>query len=217
MGLRLEIVSATGRRISDRSLIGRTLAEGLQAARSDLESATGEELPETALRDYDMPAHPVQDGEPFTEPSPAEMMEIGRWLCNFAVLFGDLESSASERPAVRSVDAARVWPHHFDLGTLLQLNDDALPFAKGQLQSIGVGLAPDDEDIAEPYLYVNPYPSPEPTSPLPELGTLGHWQREGFVGAVLSGSEIVAAGDPSAQEALVRRFLDRALAVFLGD
>jgi hypothetical protein len=97
----------------------------------------------------------------------------------------------------------RVWPHHVDVGSVLPLGGG---HGEGAA-SIGVGLSPGDEAIAEPYFYVTPWPPP-PADSLPELPAGGRWRREGWTGAVLTGSEIVAAGGGAAQAAEASTFLD---------
>ncbi|MEM9385455.1 MAG: hypothetical protein AAGA68_10370 [Pseudomonadota bacterium] len=69
----------------------------------------------------------------------------------------------------------RLWPHHFDIATLVADSD---PF-----ESLGVGLAPDDAHIGAPYWYVAPWPAAQAASlPLAPVGW--RWQREGFTALV---------------------------------
>jgi hypothetical protein len=151
---------------------------------------------------YALPSHPVGDGAPFAAPSDGSLAELTRWLANGDAL---LRAAAAEWPGAAPV---RVWPHHFDVGSVL-------PLERGRGHedpSIGVGLSPGDEGIAEPYLYVTPWPPPPPES-LPALPAGGRWNLEGWTGAVLTGSEIVAAGGAEAQAAQADRFLRGAVEV----
>jgi hypothetical protein len=77
--------------------------------------------------------------------------------------------------------------------------------------SLGLGLSPGDEGIPEPYFYVTPWPPPGPGEPLPDLPAPGRWHREGWTGAVLTGTEVVAAGDGGAQAARASAFLAEAV------
>lgn len=86
----------------------------------------------------------------------------------------------------------RCWPHHFDIATYVSLESGNAETARG----IGVGMSPGDEGYEQPYFYVNPWPHLDPNH-LPDLPGLGHWHREGFVGAILTGSELLAAADLS--------------------
>ncbi len=130
----------------------------------------------------------------FAAPADGSLVELARWFADGeALLRGVAEGWAGAAPV-------RVWPHHFDVGSVLPLG----PAAGESAPSIGIGLSPGDEGIDEPYLYVTPWPAPET---LPELPAGGRWHREGWTGAVLTGSEIVAAGAGEPQVALATAFL----------
>ena len=145
---------------------------------------------------YVIPEHPVGSGAPFTTGADGALAELARW---FTVGDGLVRAVAAGWPGAAP---ERVWPHHFDVGSVLPLGG-----GKGA-PTIGVGLSPGDEEIAEPYLYVTPLPRP-PADSLPELPAGGRWHREGWTGAVLTGTEIVAAGSGAAQTALASAFLTR--------
>lgn len=144
---------------------------------------------------YAIPEHPVGGGDPFPS-ADASTTELVRWFADGDVLLRLIATSWPEAAPVR------VWPHHFDVGSVLPLGDghgEAAP-------SIGLGLSPGDDGIREPYLYVTPWPTP-PTGSLPSLPAGGRWHLEGWTGAVLTGSEIVAAGEGAAQAATASAFL----------
>ena len=71
---------------------------------------------------------------------------------------------------------------------------------------VGIGVSPGDHHLAEPYLYLTPWPIPDGAA-LPALAT-GRWHTDGFTGAILPGTALCAAGDGAAQHALGRRFFD---------
>lgn len=98
--------------------------------------------------------------------------------------------------AATVIENALCWPHHFDIAHLDQLGD---------ARTIGVGLAPGDASIAEPYFYVTPWPYPD-ASRLGKL-TFGEWNTTGWTGAVLPASHYA---NDAAQETIVRTFLDNA-------
>jgi hypothetical protein len=153
----------------------------------------------TLAAPYSLPDHALARGGAFEALADGSFAELGHWFANGdAVLRGAAEGWA--RAA-----AVRVWPHHFDVGSVLPLGtgggDDA--------PSLGIGLSPGDESIAEPYFYVTAWPA---RASLPELPAGGHWHREGWTGAVLTGSEIVAAGDGAAQAATAYAFLSGTIA-----
>jgi len=145
---------------------------------------------------YVIPAHAVETGAPFAAPSDGSVAELARWFADGDAL---LRAVVAGWPGAAPV---RLWPHHFDIGSVLPLKERL----GHEDPSIGVGLSPGDEGIAEPYLYVTPWPPPAAES-LPALPAGGRWHLEGWTGAVLTGSEIVAAGGAEAQAALAERFL----------
>jgi hypothetical protein len=145
---------------------------------------------------YTIPEHPVGGGAPFAAGADGALTELARWFAD-----GDavLRAVASAWLVATPV---RVWPHHFDVGTVLPLDDRHGEGAP----SIGVGLSPGDEGIPEPYFYVTPWPPP-PAGSLPDLPAGGRWHRDGWTGALLTGSEVVAAGGGAAQAAAASAFL----------
>jgi hypothetical protein len=144
---------------------------------------------------YAIPDHPVGSGAPFPSADGAAT-DLARWFAGGDVL---LRLVAASWPAAAPV---RVWPHHFDVGSVLPLGDGHGEDAP----SLGIGLSPGDEGIPEPYVYVTPWPTP-PAGSLPSLPAGGRWHLEGWTGAVLTGSEIVAAGEGAAQAAVASAFL----------
>ncbi|MBQ4821553.1 hypothetical protein [Aquimarina sp. MMG016] len=73
----------------------------------------------------------------------------------------------------------RVWPHHFDTGAFMPLED------KTNL-AIGLGLAIPDSSNDEYYFYISAYHGHDSvdTAKFKPL-SLGEWKNEGFKGAVL--------------------------------
>jgi len=98
--------------------------------------------------------------------------------------------AANNRDIKPGPSPVRCWPHHFDIATYVALEGGDGESARG----IGVGLSPGDEGYEQPYFYVNPWPHLDPND-LPELPGLGHWHRDGFVGAILTGDELLPAAD----------------------
>ena len=180
---------------------GATLDELFSWATAALAAAHGGPLPQPLARPrYDLPAHPVAEGARFA-PDPAAAAELGRWLASADAALGRIAATAA--PTASDV---RCWPHHFDLATLITLEGSG-----EDARTIGVGLSPGDGGYAEPYWYVTPWPYPAADAPLPALPS-GHWHREGWTGAVLTGTGTVAAGGADEQAAAVAAFLDAAVA-----
>jgi hypothetical protein len=190
--------STSGERASF-PLHGRTREEALawmrmQAARAGLDGAR--------LRSrlhFTIAPHVTDSGGIFERPTDGTLEELARWYGDASLL---LEEQRASRPDAEPV---RCWPHHFDIATLVRLQN-------GPIQTIGIGLSPGDGSYAEPYYYVGPYPA-APATPRPL--TVGHWHTAGWSGAAIVGSEIVSQRDGADQAALVRGFVDEAIARLL--
>ena len=153
------------------------------------------------IRDYEMPAHPVAEGAAFVLDHPPAFAELARWFANGNLVLKDLTSSD------RGWAEVRCWPHHFDLGTVISLESSG-DASSGR--SIGVGLSPGDTSYPEPYLYVNPYGLADPPADRPPLESGAHWHTDGWFGAVLTATAIVA-NPGGTQESSVSSFLHRAI------
>lgn len=153
------------------------------------------------IRDYEMPAHPVATGAVFAVGNPPAFAELARWFANGNLLLKELTSSDGGWAEVRC------WPHHFDLGTVISLESSG-DASSGR--SIGVGLSPGDTSYPEPYFYVNPYGLADPPADRRALESGAHWHTEGWFGAVLTATAIVANPGES-QRSAVSSFLHGAV------
>lgn len=199
--LTLYSVETRGRVGASRALAGETLDAGY-AWLEETARTCGLALPAEGLRrvTYEIPAHPVGEGAPFSLDAAPGFGALSDW---FSSAFARLVP-ISERVSASEV---RVWPHHFDAGSLRTVATDA----EGRLQkSIGLGFSPGDDTDATPYFYVSPWPYPA-ASDLPTL-EIGRWHTDGFVAAVLGAGEVLAAGGAADQSAFVQRFLEDAYA-----
>lgn len=203
-GLRLDLlvleVSSPSHGDDIYALEGRTLDDAIawmQAAlaRHTVSSRT------ISLRDYDLPSHPVREDDAAFEAPESSLAELGRWYANAAA---QLAAIASDEPRASAV---RCWPHHFDIATLVTVDADRDP---EEARSVGVGMSPGDGTYDEPYFYVNPWPRPE-VDALPDLEHGFRWHTEGWVGAVLRGSDL-AGSDAGEQERRLRDGLRDTLA-----
>jgi len=199
MLLRL-LSSADGSVLEEFALSGTTLDQAYTWMAQALESHTGGDISgELTRRDYDIPDHAVGRGGKFSDDDRRAMAEVGRWFANAGRVLGLVLRARREAKPVR------VWPHHFDIGTLIPLLGPV-----GEEPSVGVGMSPGDHTYPEPFWYVTAWPRPEnPT--LPRLAGKGHWHTEGWTGAVLLGTDCVLAGRGPAQAALVGQFLESAI------
>jgi hypothetical protein len=180
---------------AELALAGRTLAEAYRWTAREVRARTGAaQLRALVHPGYALPAHPIAGGGRF-ELDPG-LPELARWYANAD---GALRRLARETPGAGPV---RCWPHHFDIATLIAVEADT---RGGAVRTVGVGLSPGDELIDEPYWYVNHFPASD-GSALPPLAC-GEWFTGGWIGAVLRGSALVAAGDAAAQAARLDAFL----------
>lgn len=166
------------------------------------------------FRDYDMPDHPVGNGQPFPSPPALALSELALW---YGLGTAALESLAGDDE--RAVPVA-IWPHHFDIGTILFLGGvpgsgdgdtpptEAAAGARERAPQIGVGLSPGDGSRPDPYFYVTPWPV-DSWENLPDLPH-GRWQTEGFQGAVLGAAAVHSLPGPERQAA-VDGFLQNAV------
>ena len=197
--LRLLVRGGDGR-TADLTLEGRTLREA-GAWLSGAIARYGVRLPAGGVTPprYELPHHPVAVGAAF-DPDPAACAELARWFADGHAVLADLV------PRLEGAQPARVWPHHFDLGTLTVV--ERAP-GGAVARSIGIGLSPGDESYAEPYWYVSPWPHP-PQDALPPP-TSGRWHREGFVAAVLTATELLS-GPAAARRRRLEGFLSESIA-----
>lgn len=198
---RLLMLGAGDEVVAEYALEGRSLAEASQWLLRAVEERLDCELPSGLVSPgYELPAHDVAKGAPFTAERAART-EVARWL--------DAADAVLSELAVRTAGASepRCWPHHFDLATLVTIETGADGDAT---KTVGLGLSPGDASYPEPYAYVSPWPHPDASVALPALGSGGHWHREGFTAAILTGSELVAGGPRETQPERLSAFLAHA-------
>ncbi|MEO0423577.1 MAG: hypothetical protein AAF184_14665 [Pseudomonadota bacterium] len=110
---------------------------------------------------------------------------------SLAILYEDASRALTAlADASAHASPVRLWPHHFDIATLITAAD---PF-----ESVGVGLAPDDEHIDAAYWYVAPWPAAQAAS-LPPAPAGWRWQRDGF-SALVAPREDGHAGGMDAEQ-----------------
>ena len=152
---------------------------------------------------YEIPEHPVANGQPFNVTSREALMELARLYGNLDLL---LQQIAADHPNASPVTC---WPHHFDLATLItvEANDDP-----EKAKTIGVGLSPGDGGYPMPYLYITPWPYPDSTEiDLPELPAGGFWHTRDWFGGVLTADKIETGPDASDQAQQLIDFISAAI------
>ncbi len=154
------------------------------------------------LRDYGVPAHGVSEGKPFSTRDEEAFEELSYWYGNAANALRDVAGSK------HSASSVRCWPQHINICTRIVVESDEL---QNDEKWITVGMNPGDSVFDEPYIYVNPWPC-EPDWELPSLLGNGHWYRDSWTGAVLTGRDLVLAYSPEIQARQLSDFLRSAIA-----
>jgi hypothetical protein len=185
--------------MSQCALSGKTLQQGFHWLTSTF-STIGDAPPKQpfALREYEMPAHPVRQTAAFSLHEPAPFQEYQHWYANAHDVLHALANNWKQASPIRC------WPHHFDIATLVILDPNK---SAEEARSVGCGMSPGDGTYAEPYWYVNFWPYPDKTQ-LPDI-PVGHWHTEGWIGAILTATEMVGGGSVESQSQIVRQFFDK--------
>lgn len=191
--LQLILFGDDERVVWERTLVDATLGEALASVIEAL-AERGLDASAAAIDvvDTELPNHPVRNGGTFAPGDAAARAELAAWFAAARLALLDVTGGEA------NVSEPRVWPHHFDLGQLVLL-DPELGSERGR--SIGLGLSLGDAFLAEPYVYVNPYPRPAGVEP-PDVDG-GRWETSAFFGAVLPASEALES-DGGAPLAMVR-------------
>ena len=167
--LTLLALDSSGKVSATFALRGKTMAMAHDWARAECVRAGGDGKRYTSNKHYEIPAHAVEAGAEF-DADPAALRTLTSLWGNAARLLDAIVADAGT-----AASPVHLWPHHFDVGTLITVD------AK---RSIGGGFTPGDHYYDEPYWYVSPYP--KPTTPVrPPLSGGGVWREGEFFGAVL--------------------------------
>lgn len=150
---------------------------------------------------YEMPSYPTAKGKEFQMESHEAFDELSNYFSNTnlivkAILRDDVNASAIS-----------CWPHHFDIASLITISDTGDPETSS---SIGIGMSPGDTGYDEPYFYLTPWPYPN-VSALAEIHGLGKWHTDGWVGGVLTASDLTSNSEVNNQERLVKEFFESGL------
>jgi len=164
---------------------------GLELAGMD-EASVGRWLDAALTKNGLKPASAVKlpyEVEPaaYGRAEPGARVHLARW---FSVADSALESlrirAGNLRPGPGPV---RLWPHHFDIATLIALEEGNAETAA----SIGAGVSMGDGYYNQPYAYISPWPKPD-AAKLPPAPRPGHWHTRDFTSLVASADDLLSAG-----------------------
>ena len=155
---------------------------------------------------YEIPAHKLDKGAAFSINDKKYFQENTFYRHNAEIVLNEIAHANDQAEPVR------VWPHHFDTGTLIPvaLNEGKLS------KSIGLGWAIPDSMVDEPYYYLS-FWSEKPDDKLktfPKLNA-GQWMTPNWNGAVLKHSEIYKEKSAEKQFKLVESFYSRGIEILL--
>jgi len=176
------ILNSRGKTLASLSLDQQTFEQGLSWLKTQLSrlGTASERVVPLTYPPNSLPDCPIAHGAAFEADSEASQRQL-------LVSYYDISLPVLQMIEVHNPDASpvRIWPHHFDMATLI-----ALPTPEEEeRRSVGVGFSPGDAEIPEPYWYVTPWPSPSPDH-FPPLRTKGVWRTGDWFGAVLLSSEL---------------------------
>ncbi len=187
---------------SEFELHDKTEAQMVSWYNNALKSSNFDPSSFTMKRHYEIPEIPQAKGAKFNLFDPAPFLELSNHFANANLL---LKSIASQNSAASEV---RCWPHHFDIGILITVEENENP---DKMKSVGVGFSPGDDNYDEPYYYVSPWPYPHHSLlKNSDLPSGGKWHITGFVSAILTVSNFQSAQN---QQKCIKDFLSKAIDV----
>ncbi|MEB3218664.1 MAG: hypothetical protein VKN72_20855 [Nostocales cyanobacterium 94392] len=172
--------------ITNFSLHQQTMLEALNWHKQEI-AQLGADASKIKFLDYppdDFPDYIVAHGAAFdANNEPSERQELANYYANTHQILQEIIATTESSSAIH------IWPHHFDIATLITLAGTK----NGHPMTIGIGMSPGDSNYNEPYWYVSGYPYPDVTN-LTELEG-GFWHTQHWVGAVLTASQLSGGGD----------------------
>jgi hypothetical protein len=195
------ILDNQGQILATFPLNKKTMREGLDWHKSEIAKlgVDANRINKITFLSYppnDFPIHAIADGASFDVTQQEGRKQLADFYSLTHLILQDLVTT------IEGALPIRIWPHHFDIATLI-----SLPGKKnGEWMSIGVGMSPGDTSYHEPYWYVSPYPYPTTMNFL--INGIGFWHTKDWFGAVLKASQLSGEKDMSTQ---VRAFLDSAV------
>jgi hypothetical protein len=197
--LALLILDRTGEAVATLPLAGVGIEDGYAWLSAAMATYFGGPPPVFERPDWELPAHPLEQGARFSSPVGAELEALSELYATADRLIAEVAEKLEHASPVRC------WPHHLDIASLITLERDSDGAAS---RTLGIGMAPRGGGYDTWYWYVSPWPYPVPA----RLRALrrGHWHTDGWTGAVLAGEEVVAM-PAHARLGAVRDFLEDAV------
>lgn len=189
-----------GHGFSEFAMHGKTEAEAIAWYNSELKSSNFDPASFTMKRHYEIPETQQASGAAYNLFDAVPFLGFSNHFANADLLLRNIADQNAGSSEVRC------WPHHFDLGMLITVEENDDP---EKMKSVGVGFSPGDDNYDEPYYYVSPWPYPQHSLLInDELPGGAKWHTDGFVSAILTVSDFQSAKN---QQQHVENFLDRAV------
>jgi hypothetical protein len=202
VSLTLSLIDHQNDAIASLPLHGKTMLQGLDWLQQEI-SQLGTDASKIGFLDYppdDFPDHPLAHGASFDASQEVELRELTNYYSTAHRLLQTIVTTNENASAIY------IWPHHFDIATLITL----VGTKNGNPLTVGVGLSPGDTSYQEPYWYVSPYPYPDIAN-LPTLDGQAFWHTQHWVGAVLQASQFTKNANAQTQQQQVAAFLHSAV------
>ncbi len=196
--LKLALINEENTIIADIGLSGKTKPEAYEAMKNLLSERKVDVSSLKNQLHYEIPKYALENGAVFSVNNKIFFQEAVNYRHNAELIMKNFES------AYTGTFPVRIWPHHFDTGTMIVLAKDE----KGNMtKTIGLGWAIPDSMMDEPYYYLS-FWSANPEDNLSGVLPLssGVWMTPEWNGAVLRQSEIMQLKSASDQNRLTRDF-----------
>ncbi len=151
---------------------------------------------------YTLPDHPLLLGAPFEAPTQSAQEVLATYRNNAELIISHFAVKHQHSSSIR------VWPHHFDTGSLISLEGE-----DGIQRFVGLGMNIPDNLVNDHYFYVNHYVSEGQSdyTSLSPFQHLGVWQEGNPRIASLALSEVAGISTSAGQALAVKAFFEHAI------
>ncbi len=182
-GMILLLIDEQDEIMSSFDLTSKTYEEGIQWLKVTLEIFAINVDDFKIEMEADIPDHPVRHGGSFPFFPPEDYQTF--------IKTRNLGSKVMQYFAnkYRNASPVETWPHHFDIATHVPL----LKEGEETTHAISLGMAIQDAYVDEHYFYITHWKKEGNINyeKLPELPSLGYWNRKDFTGAILKLSDVI--------------------------
>ena len=194
-GFTLNLVDKDMTRLWSIDLSGKSRTEVLSELKSEVSKLglNGSSLKFIDHYKIETP-HPIESGAPFEKPQNNDLLTWYSMYSNARIILSQAASEFSQ------ADEIRIWPHHFDIGTYIPLDENGT-------KAMGMGLAIPDTIIDDFYFYIYGWQKNVKIdhSEFKEL-SIGNWRWGDWNGAVLPYQELIAKTESNQRDEALKFF-----------